>query len=128
MNIVRVALVDGDPTIRRARQIMLRSEGYQVRSYSTSAALLGDPASRDYPCIVLDAGVNGIDALDLIRQMRATDWRGTAILLAVFDPKGVLALEAAAHGDLFFPDAVGDRTLTTAIEATTRLKMSNIRE
>ncbi len=115
-NIVRVSLVDGDPTVRRARQIMLRSEGYQVRSYSTSAALLGDPTSRTYPCIVLDAGLDGSDALDLIRQMRATDWQGTAILLAAFDSTGALTLEAALHGDIVFPGAVGDRTLTTAIK------------
>jgi FixJ family two-component response regulator len=102
-NSVRVSLVDGDPTVRRARQIMLRSEGYQVRSYSTSAALL-------------DAGLDGSDALDLIRQMRATDWQGTAILLAAFDSTGALTLEAALHGDIVFPGAVGDRTLTTAIK------------
>lgn len=115
---VRVSLVDGDPTIRRARQIMLRSEQYDVRSYSTCAALLADPVSRDYPCIVLDVGMQGINGLDLLRQMRATGWRGTGILLDQDFPAEALVQEAHRHGDRVFDHGIGDRALITAISAS----------
>ncbi|MEN2786081.1 zinc ribbon domain-containing protein [Sphingomonas qilianensis] len=40
---IGVSLVDGESTVRHTRQLMLRSEGYAVRSYPTCAAILAAP-------------------------------------------------------------------------------------
>jgi len=113
-----VSLVDGDSKIRHARQIMLRSENYEVRSYPTCAALLADPRSRDFPCIVVDVEMDEVDGLGLLRQMRASGWRGKAILLDGLDPKGALAHEAERNGDQVFERDIGDRPLVAAIAAS----------
>jgi len=42
---IGVSLVDGESSVRRGRQLMLRSEGYAVRSYPTCAAILADSQS-----------------------------------------------------------------------------------
>ena len=63
---IGVSLVDGDSDIRHARQIMLRSERYDVRSYATCAALLADPRSRGYACIVVDIHMPEVDGLKLL--------------------------------------------------------------
>ncbi|QNA83739.1 response regulator [Sphingomonas sp. So64.6b] len=115
---VGVSLVDGDAAIRHARQLMLRSENYDVRSYPTSVALLADPRSRDFPCIVIDVEMRGDDGLDVLKQMRASGWRGKAILLDGGDPEGVLAREAKLHGDRVFERTIGDRPLMAAIAAS----------
>lgn len=115
---VGVSLVDGDAGVRHARQIMLRSERYDVRSYATCAALLADPRSRDYPCIVVDVEMQELDGLALIREMRASGWHGKAILLDGNDADGKLAREAKRHGDEFFPRDIGDRPLVAAIAAS----------
>nr|WP_277873291.1 response regulator [Sphingomonas paeninsulae] len=112
---MRVSLVDGDPAIRRARQIMLRSELYDVRSYSTCAALLADPVSRDYFCIVLDVRMHDVDGVAFLREMRATGWHGRAILLDDTDPEDALVRKADRHGDKIFNRAIGDRPLVAAI-------------
>jgi FixJ family two-component response regulator len=106
--------------IRRARQIMLRSERCDVRSYSTCAALLADPISRDYPCIVLDVGAHDIDGSGLLRQMRATGWHGNAILLNDHEPADSTTLEAKRHGDRIVERTIGDRSLVAAIAAIIR--------
>jgi FixJ family two-component response regulator len=111
---IGVSLVDGDADVRHARQLMLRSENYDVRSYPTCAALLADPRSRDYPCIVLDIATREGDGLEILRQMRASGWRGKAILLGV-DREGPVAIEANRHGDRIFDRAIGDRPLIAAI-------------
>jgi FixJ family two-component response regulator len=115
---VGVSLVDGDAAVRHARQLMLRSENYDVRSYPTCAALLADPRSRDYPCIVIDIETREGDGLDLLRQMRASGWRGKAILLDGGDPEGAVAQEAKLHGDKVFKRTIGDRPLMAAIAAS----------
>lgn len=115
---IGVSLVDGDSAIRHARQIMLRSEKYDVRSYATCSALLADPRSRDYPCIILDVASDDIDGVALLAQMRASGWRGKAILLDGTDPGGALRRDVERHGDRVLEREVGDDTLMTAIDAS----------
>ncbi len=115
---IGVSLVDGDATIRHARQIMLRSERYDVRSYATCAALLADPRSRDYPCIVVDNEMPEVDGVGLLRQMRATGWRGKGILLAGLKPGSALIQSAERHGDKVLERTIADGALVAAIAAS----------
>jgi FixJ family two-component response regulator len=115
---IGVSLVDGDPSVRRARQLMLRAERYEVRSYATCAALLADPRSRDYPCIILDLEMEEVDGMDLLRKMRASGWRGRALLLDGPDPGNLLLQEAERHGDTVLSRNVGGQTLLTAVAAS----------
>lgn len=112
---IGVSLVNGDPSIRHARQLLLRSEKYDVRSYPTCAALLADPRSRDYPCIILDLVSEEMNCIDLLRQMRASGWRGTALLLDGHDPGSAMRREAELHGDKMLRREIGDQALLTAV-------------
>jgi FixJ family two-component response regulator len=113
-----VSLVDGNASIRHARQLMLRSENYDVRSYATCAALLADPRSRDYPCIVLDVEMEDIAGIDLLAQMRASGWRGKAILLDGFEPGDALIREVLKNGDRIEERSIGDSSLLAAVAAS----------
>lgn len=115
---IAVSLVDGDPAVRHARQLMLLSEGYDVRSYATCAALLTDPRSRDCPCVILDRRMGDIDGLELLREMRSNGWRGNALVLDGRDPDSPLLREAERHGDTVLLSDVSDQALLTAIAAT----------
>lgn len=117
---IGVSLVDGDPVIRRARQIMLVSERYDVRSYATCAALLADPRSRDVSCIVVDVAGDGEDGrgVDALQAMRASGWRGKAILLDSGLPLPALVHAAERHGDRILDRTTGDAPLLTAIAAS----------
>jgi FixJ family two-component response regulator len=97
---------------------MLRSQNYSVRSYATCAALLADPQSRDCPCIVVDVEMEIGDGMSLLREMRATGWRGKAILLHADEPKSELVDDVKRQGDKLFDQAVGDRLLLAAIAAS----------
>lgn len=115
---IGVSLVDGDAKVRHARQLMLRSENYQVRSYGTCSALLADPRSRDFPCIVLDIDLDSEDGGALLREMRATGWRGHAILLDGQDPDGAYVRAAQRLGDRVMERTIGDGALVAAIAAS----------
>jgi FixJ family two-component response regulator len=115
---IGVSLVDGDPAVRHDRQLMLRAERYDVRSYATCSALLADPRARDFPCIILDLEMEEIDSIDLLRQMRASGWRGRALLLEGLAARSPLLQENERHGDKVLPRNVGDLTLLSAIAAS----------
>ncbi|KQN71898.1 response regulator [Sphingomonas sp. Leaf62] len=115
---IGVSLVDGDTAVRHARQLMLRSEDYAVRSYATCAALLADPRARDYPCIILDMEMEAIDGLALLREMRTSGWRGRALLLDGLAPGSPMLTEAERHGDTVLQRGIGDRALLVAIAAS----------
>lgn len=125
---VGISLVDGNADVRHARQIMLRSECYDVRSYATCAALLADPRSRDYPCIVVDVDTRDINGIDLLRQMRATGWRDKAILLDGVAPGSALMHDAEKHGDKVLRRTVGDGSLLTAIATSIERGRAELKE
>lgn len=115
---IGVSLVDGDATIRHARQIMLRSERYDVRSYATCAALLADPRSRGCQCIVVDIDMKKGDGIALLRELRATGWRGRAILLDGSTPDSPLISAAERQGDQVLERTIADGPLLIAIAAS----------
>lgn len=112
-----VALVDGDAALRHARQIMLRSENFGVRSYGTSVALLADRRSWDFACIILDVKTDDEEGEEVLREMRAGGWRGGAILLDGKGSQGAYVLRATLHGDQVLDRHVGDATLIAAVTA-----------
>lgn len=112
---IGVSLVDGEPAVRRARQLLLRSEHYDVRSYATCEALLADPRARDYPCIVVDVHMIEGDGVDLLSSMRASGWHGSGILLDGILPGSDLMRDAERHGDRVLPRTITDGALVVAV-------------
>lgn len=116
---VGVSLVDGDPAIRRSRQLMLISENFRVHSYATCAALLGDWRSRNDGCIVVDVHMPEFDGIDLLREMRATGWQGRGILLNGVITDDTILNDAKRFGDQVLDRYVADSRLLSAISAAT---------
>lgn len=111
----RVALVDGDASVRHARQLMLRSEHYEVHSYASCDALLAEPKAHANACIIVDVGMRDGDGLTFLRAMRQSGWLGKAILLDGIDHDGQLAREADCNGDKIFASSISDRSLLAAV-------------
>lgn len=112
---VSVSLVNGDPTLRRARQLMLLAEQYDVRAYSTCDALLADPASRRSACLIAEVDMLGIGGFDLVELLRADGWRGSAILLSDAPPSEMAARVDQAGVSALLPKALANLPLLQAI-------------
>jgi len=104
--------------MRRNRQLMLRAENFDVRSYATGAALIADPLARATACLVVDVDMAGGE---LVQSMRALGWSGTAILLRSTDVSDAFALNAEGDGDKILLKTVADRPLLEAICAALEL-------
>lgn len=114
---VGISLVDGDAAVRRERQLMLRSENFDVRSYATGAALIADPLARATACLVVDVDMPGLGGIELVQSLRIQGWRGTAILLRSIDVTDSIARDAERDGDTLLLKTVADRPLLEAIRA-----------
>ncbi len=115
-----VALVDGEPTIRRARQLMLLAENFEVRAYATCQALLADPLALRSACVVADVDMGDVTGLELLHRMRKAGWQGYAILLADEIPAELADTANDGHVQTMLPKALGNRPLLYAVRAAIR--------
>lgn len=113
----RIALVDGVPAIRHARQLMLRAEGFDVRAYASATRLLADPLARTSACLVAEVEMPEIDGVALVRAMRGQGWRGAAILLGSVVSTTLAALAIEQDFAVMVPSGLADRLLLAGVRA-----------
>lgn len=77
----RILLSEDDVAVRRSLQLLLRSKGYQVRSYTTGSALLRDPSARDCDCLVVDYRMPDVDGIAMLTTLRNEGWCKPALLI-----------------------------------------------
>lgn len=112
-----VFLVDDDVSVRRALARLIKSAGYQVRSFASAREFLDGGCSNEGPgCLVLDVRMPGLSGMDLQRELQ----RIRLILPIVFItghgniPMTVNAMKAGAVD--FLQKPVRDKDLLHAIE------------
>jgi FixJ family two-component response regulator len=62
-----VAVVDDDPRALESLADLLEAAGYDVRRYSSAAALCECGGLRDIDCLISDIGLSGMDGIELRR-------------------------------------------------------------
>jgi FixJ family two-component response regulator len=78
----RVLLVEDDAAVRRALQLLLRGQGYDVRAYASAVGLARDPEALQSACLVADLLMPETGALRLLQELRTAGWTGRAILIS----------------------------------------------
>jgi FixJ family two-component response regulator len=91
-------LVEDDPAVRRSLQMLLQSQGFDVRAHARGATLLADPACRGASCLVADYRLGvGEDGVSLLQDLRRRGWSAPAILITGHG-SGDLTARALAAG------------------------------
>lgn len=112
---LHIALIDGVPAVRHARQLMLRAEGFDVRAYASAAPLLADPLALATACIVAEVTMPEIGGVALLKVMRGQGWHGAAILLAGALSSELAALAIEQDFTVMVPTGLADRLLLAGI-------------
>lgn len=112
----RILLSDDDSLVRRARQLLLRSRGFDVRAYTSGTALLLDDEAHTGDCLVVDYRMPDIDGISLLKRLRAAGWRGPAILLTTHYGDSLAEQARAAGFSEVLEKPLRDKILLNAID------------
>jgi FixJ family two-component response regulator len=85
-----IAIVDDDNSIRTALKSLLRSSGYEVRTYCSALEFLDANAPAETHCLISDIQMPGMNGVDMHKQLVAMGLRIPTILITGYP-------EAAAH-------------------------------
>jgi FixJ family two-component response regulator len=96
----RVAVVDDDPSVRRALGRMLRSASYAVSDYASGEAMLADPDIAHFGCLVLDLHLPGLGGRDVYRRLESEHRLPARVVIITADCNPLLLEWAARHGTL----------------------------
>jgi FixJ family two-component response regulator len=60
-----VVVVDDDPSVDKALERLMRSAGYEVRTFTSALSFLDEGTPEASACLVLDVNLPGLNGLEL---------------------------------------------------------------
>lgn len=98
---VNIAVVDDDPSVRRALDRLLRSAGFRVVSFESAEQFLAMCHLDQVACLVLDLQLAGMSGTDLQVQLAAAGRAVPTVIITAHDDPGARAT-AERYGVLAF--------------------------
>jgi FixJ family two-component response regulator len=80
-----IAIVDDDPSVRRALHRLVRSAGYTVQTFASAHEFLDSLPGCRAACLVLDIHLNGISGFDLQERLAADEVDVPVIFMSAHD-------------------------------------------
>ena len=91
-----ICVVDDDCDVLGSLQFLLETDGFDVRTFKSGAALLKDTASDDADCFVIDYKMPNMNGLDLVNRLRSRDISAPIILITGHPDEHILEKAATA--------------------------------
>jgi two-component system response regulator FixJ len=92
-----IYVVDDDAGVLGSLRFLLETDGFAVRTFRSSGALLAAPRSADADCFVIDYKMPDINGIDLVGHLRDRGITAPVILITGY-PDGNIAVRAAEVG------------------------------
>lgn len=118
-DIIYVAVVDDDESIRRSFSRLLRMAGFQAVSYASAEAFLEDTKRPRFDCLVLDIQLGGMSGLELSRRLAAVRDTTPVIFITAYDDPEVRGEALAAGCEGYFRKTDSGQLVMDAIRHAT---------
>jgi FixJ family two-component response regulator len=86
-----VYVVDDDYDVRTSLRFLLETEGFDVRTFRSGAALLGSATRNRADCLVVDYKMTELDGLELALRLRRLDVSTPIILITGYPDENISA-------------------------------------
>jgi FixJ family two-component response regulator len=111
-----ICIVDDDPDVRDSVGALLRSTGYQVKTFAGPDAFLCDAEADATSCLILDVRLGDANGLDFQQELIESEFPVPVILMSGYGdiPMTVRAMRAGAV--TFLSKPFEEEELLTAVE------------
>ena len=113
----RVAVVDDDPSVRKALARLLRASDLDAHAYGSAQHFLESLQTSVPDCLVLDLQMPEMNGLALQRELGRAGIRLPIVVITGHDEPGMQARCLAAGAAAYLRKPLEERTLLAAIEA-----------
>jgi len=91
-----IYVVDDDYDVRTSLRFLLETEGFDVRTFRSSSALLGSSTRHRADCLVVDYKMAEIDGLELTQRLRRLDVDTPIVLITGYPDENISAKASSA--------------------------------
>ena len=91
-----VYVVDDDMDVLGSLRFLLETDGFEVRTFRSGAALLNAMVNREVDCFVIDYKMPAMSGIDLAARLRNRDIEAPIILITGYPDENISAKAAAA--------------------------------
>ena len=122
-----VYVVDDDMDVLGSLRFLLETDGFEVRTFRSGAALLNAMVNREVDCFVIDYKMPAMSGIDLAARLRNRDIEAPIILITGYPDENIPAKAAAAgiHHVLLKPHL--EESLVSRIRGAIRKSESPLR-
>ena len=106
-----VAVVDDDDSIRSTLGRLLRTIGYEARTFASAAALLSELAHSAPSCVLTDIQMPGMNGLDLARELSKLMPALPVLVMTAYPSLASRELALAAGASEYLTKPLDDRRL-----------------
>jgi len=91
-----IYVVDDDAGVLGSLRFLLETDGFQVRTFRSGAALLNADRPTGADCLVIDYKMPDMNGIDLVGQLRRNDIAAPVILITGYPDENISTRAAAA--------------------------------
>jgi FixJ family two-component response regulator len=112
----RIAVVDDDPSVRKALARLLRASDLDAEAYGSAAQFLQSLPKSAPDCLVLDLQMPEMTGLALQRELARSGIRLPVVMITGHDEPGMQARCVAAGVAAYLRKPLDEKTLLAAID------------
>lgn len=118
-----ISIVDDDESVRESTKALVRSLGYEARSFASAEDFLASDIDETN-CLILDVQMDGLSGIELQDHLIAEGWKTPIIFVTSYPDERIRdrALGAGAVGFLGKP--FSDSKLTSYLDSALALRSS----
>jgi len=112
-----VHVIDDDEAVRQSLEFLLRTFGFEVRTYESAVAFLDALPQTGTSCIISDVRMPGLSGIDLLKRLKELDV-GMPVIIVTGHGDVPLAVEAMKFGAVdFLEKPFDDEVLVAAVRS-----------
>ena len=110
-----ISVVDDDESVRKSLHRLLRSMGFQVRTYPSALDFLHQGPLHGHGCVIVDVRMPAMNGLDLQKRLAIAGVSLPVIFMTAYEDPGVRAQAMQAGALAFLQKPFSDPSLMDAV-------------